>query len=357
MAIKSSGTLTFTDIVTEFADTRPNSLSEFYRGGAKVPSNNTNVPANGTIKFSNFYNAVNRVTATYTFFSSTPNATINVNSIAGYVAGITDIIITVNSGVYVYSTTTSSAGLTLIGGTAGDTLLLVNNGYIIGQGGKGHDQDSANGTAGGPALSLGFNTSITNNAYIAGGGGGGGGAAYGARGSGGGGGGAGGGAGGRSFPTSGVVAGGAGGGLGASGSNGAGNGGISGSQIPYGGGAGGGGGAYVSLASGISTSGAGGGRILPGTGGAGSVGAIGGTNAGAGGSANNVGGNGGYASNMGSGGGGGGWGAAGGAGRQGAGGSGAAGATNPGTAGGKAINLNGRSVTWNTVGIIYGAVS
>jgi hypothetical protein len=33
MAIKSSGQLSFTEIVAEFSDTAPHSMSEFYRGG------------------------------------------------------------------------------------------------------------------------------------------------------------------------------------------------------------------------------------------------------------------------------------------------------------------------------------
>jgi hypothetical protein len=347
MALQSSGPISFSQINTELGVASNTTISI-----GSASSRGLSGVASGQTGISNFYGKANRVAISYTYSATTANASLNVTSIAGYIAGKSDITINVNSGVYLYATTSANAGLTLSGGTTGDTVTLVNNGFIIGQGGKGSDQDISNGTAGGNALTLGYPTRITNNSYIAGGGGGGGGAAYGARGSGGGGGGAGGGAGGRTNPTSGVVAGGAGGGPGATGSNGSGNGTISGNQIPYGGGSGGGGGAYVNLSSGISTSGAGGGRILPGTGGAGSVGAIAGTNAGSGGSANNVGGNGNYASNMGSAGGGGGWGAAGGAGRQ-----SSTGATNPGSAGGKAIHLNGHSVTWLTTGTVYGAVS
>ena len=352
MTIQSSGPISFSSINTEMglASNTSRSIGDSVtRGLAGV--------ASGPISISNLYGKSNRVAYNYVVSSSRDTLLMHSGNVPGYVAGKTDLTITINSGVYLYAVITSQAGLIIDGFTAGDTVTLVNNGYILGKGGKGHDQDSANGTAGGDALSISFPISIVNNSYIAGGGGGGGGALYGGRGSGGGGGGAGGGAGGRSYPTSGAVAGGAGGGIGQAGSNGTGNGTISGTQISYGGGAGGGGGAYVNLSSGISTSGAGGGRILPGTGGAGSAGAIAGTNAGAGGSANNVGGNGNYASNMGSAGGGGGWGAAGGSGRQSAGGSGAAGATNPGSAGGKAIALNGNSVTWLTTGTVYGAVS
>lgn len=69
MAIKSSGSLSITtDIVGEFADTAPHSLSEFYRGGSKVPdvSGNINVPASGSISMSDFYGAVNATYVTAT---------------------------------------------------------------------------------------------------------------------------------------------------------------------------------------------------------------------------------------------------------------------------------------------------
>jgi hypothetical protein len=325
MAIKSTGQLSFSEIVAEFADTAPYSLSEFYRGAGKVPTNNTNVPASGAISFSSFYNAVNRITVNYTISSHTQQATLNPTSFAGYVAGISDITITVDSGIYVWSDSVSTPALTINGGLAsGDTIKLVNNGYIIGKGGAG------GGTLGAPpapspagdALSINLPLSITNNSYIAGGGGGGSFA---------GGGGAGGGAGGRVAGNAGEGA--AGGSIGNAGNNGS-----------------------------WSSTGGGGGRQLPGLGGSGSQGGgAGGGGYGYSGSygAYNPGGNGGSAGNNGNncptsytgGGGGGGWGATGGRGYY-------YGYYQPaGGAGGKAIKLNGYSVTWMTNGTVYGAVS
>lgn len=295
----------------------------------------------------------NRVTLSYTYATNTANASLNVTSLSGYVAGITDITITVNSGVYLYSTSTANAGLTLTGGTTGDTITLVNNGYIMGKGGNGYGCYTPNAytsvasTAGGPALSLGFNTTIDNtnaSAYIGGGGGGGGGGESGA--STGGGGGAGGGNGGGSW-TNGCCAsystyGGSGGGVGSLGSN----------------------GTYNTI-----LSAAGGGRIFPGTGGTGarpwSTVALGGGAGGGGalqgnygypgdgGSANNPGGNAASSSAYYTGGGGGGWGASGGSGVDGTAG------YKAGSAGGKAVSLNGKTVTWvsgNTTRV-YGAIS
>jgi hypothetical protein len=321
MAIKSSGQLSFSEIVAEFSDTAPHSMSEFYRGAGKVPSNNTNVPASGAVSFSNFYNAVNRIVLNYTFSTNTTDSTINVTSLPGYVAGITDIIITVNSGVYVYATSTGNAGLTISGSTSsGDTVHLINNGFIIGRGGsaQGWSVSNAAGRPGGPALNILTNMSITNNSYIAGGGGSGG--------AGMGGGGAGGGNGGDGL-TAGT--GGAGGGPGQAGANGSQSGRVNG----VGGGAGGSGAGGDDYSFGA---GGGGGRILPGVGGVGG--------GGSGGSANNPGG---YGSN---GGGGGGWGASGGNG----------GVGSPpllGGAGGQSVILNGRTVTWLVTGTRWGAIN
>ena len=317
MALQSSGTITLADVNVELgvASTTTRSLNDSaVRTLFGV--------ASGAISMSNGYGKANRAALSYTFSSHTANASLNVTSISGYVAGKSDITITVNSGIYLYSTSTANAGLTLTGGSAGDTITLVNNGFILGQGGAGGIASPATApTAGGTALSLAFNTTINNtnaSAYIAGGGGGGG---Y----SNAGGGGGAGGAGYAGF-------GGSGGGIGASGTTGG-----SGQ-----GGAGGGGG----------------GRILPGTGGNAGSGTEGGSGGGSGGGGggyyngktNYTGGAGGSGSSVGGGGtggtgsGGGGWGASGGPG---------------GSAGGKAVALNGKTVTWvsGDTTRVYGSVA
>jgi hypothetical protein len=336
MAVPSSGVLKISDIATEFQDTVPYKLSKYYRGGALVPnsSQNANVPTSGAIKLGNFYGAVRRVTATQTFATNTTQTTLNVSALSGYVAGITDITITVNNGVYVYSTDVSSPALAISGATAGDTVTLVNNGFIIGKGGNGTETagfNASNGSPGGPAMSLGNNISITNNSYIAGGGGGGGAGIYPSNALTGGG--AGGGNGGGSGPN---YYGGIGGGPGQAGAQGTSN---QGNFPNYGGGGGGG-------------------RILPGVGGFGSVFQTKPGGGGAGGGSTVGGQNGGTAGSGGSGGsagedrggysagGGGGWGARGGN-----------GGTGNGGAGGKAINLNGYAVTYNVTGTVYGVVS
>lgn len=290
------------------------------------------VPSGAITMPTNFYGKANRVSISHTFTTSTVNASLNISSISGYSTGTSDITVTVNGGVYLWANSTGSYGLNLTGGASGDTLTLVNNGLIIGQGGGGSSLQN-----GGPALNIGTAINITINntngsAYIAGGGAGGSSSGFF---NGGFGGGAGGGQGGTGESRAGP--GGAGGGIGSSGNN---------------------GGVWTCPCDAYQFgSGGGGGRILPGTGGAagtsgsaagrggGAGGGGGGTgyggqNAGAGGSANNAGGN--AVGSPGSGGGG--WGAA---------------AGNGNGTGGKAVNLNGRTVTWvsgNTTRV-WGAVS
>ena len=59
MPLQSSGTIKISELATEFNDLTPNSLSEFYRAGAKVPdiAANSGVPTSGAISLSDFYGA------------------------------------------------------------------------------------------------------------------------------------------------------------------------------------------------------------------------------------------------------------------------------------------------------------
>jgi len=92
--------------------------------------------------------------------------------------------VTVNSGVYLYSTSTSTYAFDT-GATfpSGSQLSLVNNGFVVGAGGAGGHGDqggivSGNGSStaggvGGPAIHAQADLSITNNGTVGGGGGGG----------------------------------------------------------------------------------------------------------------------------------------------------------------------------------------
>jgi len=123
-----------------------------------------------------------RYSSNYTFSANSTNTTITVSSLANYAAGKTDILITVNAGIYVYSTVNASPALTISGGATGDTIKIINNGFIVGLGGNGAQATGSgtfSGAAGGPAISLtagGPSVTIDNtnaSAYIGGGGGGG----------------------------------------------------------------------------------------------------------------------------------------------------------------------------------------
>lgn len=343
-------------------------LENGFSATAQVSLNDTAVRnlagvASGAITMpTNFYGKANRVSLSYTFSSNTANASLNLSGISGYSAGKSDITVTVNGGVYLYSTSTGSYALNITGGTTGDTLTIVNNGYIMGQGGNGGGRNSGfsffTPTSGGPALNLASigisSATVTNTSGYIGGGGGGGSTG----GSGGGGGGAGAGGGGSQMTNGGLANGGSGGGVGSSGGNGT----TTYSLDPnYGG------------INENAASGGGGGRIMPGTGGSqfssgyfNGVGAGGG--AGGGGSVNTFSGkpsntsDGGSAGAAGvdarysngnlatdSGGGGGGWGASGGI------------SQDAGASGGKAINTGGKSITWtggsSSSSRAYGAVS
>jgi len=262
----------------------------------------------------------------YTVSSNTQELTVEEGDVT---VGLFGGNVVINSGVYVWSDSTSTPALKL-----NTPCGVVNNGYIIGKGGVGGYRAN-NAGDGGPALEIASGlsgVSVVNNsgAYIAGGGGGGAGSPdHSGNECGNGGGGAGGGRGGGYLSNR---NGGSGGGVGSSGANGQTR--VSSRDYGSGGQAGGGGGEGLNDGSG----GGGGGRILPGTGGAGA-----GSGGGSGGGAGNAGQ--GARANAG-GGGGGGWGASGGY------------ADNSnnwgGGSGGAAIKDNGQTYTLTNNGTVYG---
>lgn len=187
MALQGSGTITLKNVADEFDNTAPYSMSEFYRGGAEVPeaTENANVPTSGAISLGNFYGATKRIQYNLTLSSNTSSG-LNLKTLAQaagkYSAGITDITVTVNSGVYVGSPSDgTSYAITTSGLVSGDIVNIINNGYILGAGGKGANGGSCcasqapSGNAGGRGIYASVATNITNFGTIAGGGGGGGG--------------------------------------------------------------------------------------------------------------------------------------------------------------------------------------
>lgn len=206
MALPNTGSLSMTQLATEFSDSAPHSLSEFYRGGGKVPDTpgNAAVPTSGQVAIGNFYGTQNRSAITLTISAQTTNYNLYSTASAdpAYVAGSTDVTLNINPGVNVGSNSTGSYSLSVPAQfNPADVVIINNQGVVIGAGGGGGSggNGGANpgngGGGGGSAVQISRPVTINNLGTLAGGGGGGGGGGgaykYGNAGGGGGGGGAG----------------------------------------------------------------------------------------------------------------------------------------------------------------------
>lgn len=172
-AIPSSGAISLSDFAAEFGGTVPHSLSEYYRDGGNVPSNNTNVPTSGAFRFGQMRGAINAIIQT---LSNTTNVDLSTVFGSDWASTVPKEII-IPSGVTIGGTGSSDA-LTAPSGMGG-TLTITNAGSVIGFGGT-------SGGNGGNAIRI-ASTGITvdNSGLIAGGGGGGGSGGQGGQGGGG----------------------------------------------------------------------------------------------------------------------------------------------------------------------------
>lgn len=138
MAVKSSGTLALGgDIAEEFNDEQPNSLSEFYRGGSAGVSAgaNPNVPASGAIDFSDMYGAIGATVLTISSNTNNYDIAGAVQSAGGDLN--TPVLLTVNSGVTVGSTSAGTPAMyTNTGWGSGVEITITNNGSIVGASGQ-----------------------------------------------------------------------------------------------------------------------------------------------------------------------------------------------------------------------------
>lgn len=191
MAIPGPGVaISMNTIATEFGGTVPHSLSEYYRGGGLVPNTPTNaaIPTSGQIAMGNFYGSANRSQIALTISGNTYNYDVYANRGPTYVAGASDITVTVNPGVTVGSTATPTYAMLVPSAfNPADTVTIINQGTIQGMGGAGGSAATVStvpsgagafpgnpGAGGGSALYVNRPTTVTNNGTIAGGGGGGG---------------------------------------------------------------------------------------------------------------------------------------------------------------------------------------
>jgi hypothetical protein len=139
MAIPLTGSISLTDIQTEFGGTNPVSLSEYYKGGAYVLTTDyaPNVPTSGAISLSDFYGARKTTLTTVTYTSPGDNIFIVPATIVG------NLIVTMTGGGGGGGGPDSQPGYSGYGGltvtnsqtpvSAGDIV----NAYVGGGGGAG----------------------------------------------------------------------------------------------------------------------------------------------------------------------------------------------------------------------------
>lgn len=155
MAIVSSGTVSLSDIQTEFGGVNPISISEYYRNGLYTTSNNTGVPTSGEISISDFFGATDYVPGSITF-SSPGTYTWTIPS------AMTSVTVTVNggdggggSGYYTFNSkldtyTAQFGGRGGTGATAGNTFAVSAGNtltIVVGAGGAGGPAPGLNSTS------------------------------------------------------------------------------------------------------------------------------------------------------------------------------------------------------------------
>lgn len=188
MAIKTSGSLSFADIRSEFGGATPASLGSYYRGGSLVPNGpaeNNNIPTSGAISLSSFYGASNVFNATFTGNFVIMDLRVELINrgwnqsapVRAYFA----------PGTIVRSYSPDFAALNISGSFPNGIKVVIDSATIVGCGGfggngagfdaYGNNMAGTAGGRGGPAIWCGTSVSIENLGWILGGGGGGGGGA------------------------------------------------------------------------------------------------------------------------------------------------------------------------------------
>lgn len=175
MALQSSGTISLSQVNVELGlsatavislnDAAVRALFQVGSGGialsngyGKSRSFNANIVISGNVDRYNLYNAV--------------------VALGWNQSVIVNISVVINSGVYVYSSTTATPAFVTGSFPAGSSISIVNNGTIVGMGGAGGNAHNGAGQSGGGAFLAQTSIILTNNNTIAGGGGGGGAGGY-----------------------------------------------------------------------------------------------------------------------------------------------------------------------------------
>lgn len=175
MTLPASGTIAISQIATEFGGSTPHAISEYYRApNGLTTANNTGVPLSGTISMSNFYSAQRKFVYNVTINSATANFNWYNNAVANGWNQSDPVVCTLTNNSWIYESGIGNYAFYISGFPGGSELTIVNNGYIVGQGGNGGGA-GAGGGSGGHAIYAGSAVTIYNYGGIYGGGGGGGG--------------------------------------------------------------------------------------------------------------------------------------------------------------------------------------
>jgi len=147
MALQGSGAISISQIASEFGGSAPHSMSEYYGGGDNVPAGaNPNVATSGAIGMKSFYNGVAATVLNIT--SNVNNYDIGAQAISAGGDKSTPVILTINAGVTVGSTSTATPAMfTGTGWSSGTTINITNNGSIVGS--AGSNTTASTGGAGG----------------------------------------------------------------------------------------------------------------------------------------------------------------------------------------------------------------
>lgn len=135
--------------------------------------------ASGAVDLNTGHGKANTFTFNKTIAANTTNYNLYNDMVAAGWNGTLKVnaTVTINSSVYVYSTSTGTYGFNVSSIPSGSVISITNNGFIYGCGGAGGNatqSGGSNGGNGGPAFFTNYALSFTNNGTIYGGGGGGG---------------------------------------------------------------------------------------------------------------------------------------------------------------------------------------